>query len=145
MKIQTRKFGEIEIDENKIITIPEGLPGFPGYERFALLEDPNTVPFCWLQSQHEPDLALLVMKPFVFKPDYKVDLDAVIQMQGWKEASREDLSVYVVINISNRQENKEITANLIGPIVINTKKKEGVQVVLSDTTYSHKHNVLESA
>ena len=39
----------------------------------------------------------------------------------------------------------EITANLIGPIVINTKKKEGVQVVLSDTTYSHKHNVLESA
>ena len=142
MKIQTRKFGEIEIDENKIITIPDG---FPGYERFALLEDPNTVPFCWLQSEQEPDLALVVMNPFVFKPDYKVDLDAVIQMQGWKEASREDLSVYVVINISNRQENKEITANLIGPIVINTKKKEGVQVVLSDTTYSHKHNVLESA
>ena len=144
MRIQTRKFGEIEIDENKIITIPEGLPGFPGYERFALLEDPNTVPFCWLQAEQEPDLALVVMNPFVFKPDYKVDLDAVIKMQGWKDASREDLTVYVVINISSRKENKEITANLIGPIVINTKNRQGVQVVLSDTTYSHKHNVLES-
>lgn len=144
MKIQTRKFGEIEVDENKMLTIPEGLPGFPGYERFALLEDPNTVPFCWLQSEQEPKLALVVMNPFVFKPDYKLDLDAVMKMQGWNDASREDLSVYVVINISNRQEDKEITANLIGPIVINTKNRQGVQVVLSDTTYSHKHNVLES-
>jgi len=135
VKINTRKFGEIEIDENKILSMPEGLPGFSGYERFILLEDPKTAPFCWFQSIEEPNLALIVMNPFLFKPDYQPNLDEFISSQK--------VMVYVVVNVSKTEGKTKITANLMGPILINPEKHKAVQVILSDTSYSHQHNVLE--
>ncbi len=142
MKIQTRKFGEIEIDENKILTMPEGLPGFDGFERFVLIEDPKTAPFCWLQSSEEPNLALAVMSPFLFKSDYEIDLKGFISDRGWEGAETKDLLVYVVINISKGEKDNKITANLIGPIIINLKNNEAIQVVLANSSYSHQHNVM---
>lgn len=143
MKIQTRKFGEIEIDENKTLSMPEGLPGFPGFERFALIEDPKTAPFCWLQSVEEPNLALSIMDPFLFKADYKIDLKGFIASRGWEGIETKDLLVYVVINISKGESGNKITANLIGPIIINLKNNETIQAVISNSNYSHQHNVLE--
>lgn len=143
MIIKTRKFGEINIDEKKILTMPEGLPGFPGFERFALLEDPKTSPFCWYQSIEEANLALIVMNPFLFKPDYQIDLSSFIVSRGWVDAKVEDLLVYVVVNIFKEETGKRITANLIGPLVINPKKNEAIQVAISNSNYTHQHNVLE--
>lgn len=145
MKINTRKFGEIEIEEKKILTMPEGLPGFPGFVRFILIEDPKTIPFCWYQSVEEPNLALIVMNPFLFKPDYEIDLAGFIVSRGWEDVSIEDLLVYVVVNISKGTTEKRITANLIGPLVINSKNNEAIQVAISSSSYSHQHNVLESS
>ncbi|MEA2061000.1 MAG: flagellar assembly protein FliW [Thermodesulfobacteriota bacterium] len=146
MKIDTRKFGTIEIDSNKILTMPECLPGFPGFTRFALLEDPKSAPFCWFQSTEDPSLALVIMSPFLFKPDYRFNLDNVINARNWSGVKEENLIIYVVVNISEREEKKNsITANLLGPLVINSENNEAVQVVLSDTNYSHQHNVLDGA
>ena len=143
MKIVTRKFGEVEIDKKKVLTMPDGLPGFPGYEKFVLLEDPKAAPFCWFQSMEEANLALIVMSPFVFKPDYEIDLeDFVASKESWKGVKAEDLMVYVVINVSEGKKEKRITANLLGPIVLNLKNNEAVQVIISDSAYSHQHNVL---
>ena len=58
MKIETRKFGEIDIEKEKIIHMPSGLPGFPGKHRFTLIERKETKPFCWYQSVEDPDLAV---------------------------------------------------------------------------------------
>lgn len=143
MKVITRKFGEIEIDTHKILTMPDGLPGFEGYTKFALLEDPNTKPFCWLQSVEEPNLALVVMDPFVFMPDYSIDLKSVKLNRKWENVNEKDLAIYVVINISDKGGEKQIKANLIGPIIINVKNSEMVQVVFSDTRYSHQYNILD--
>ena len=145
MKIKTRKFGEIEIDEQKVLAMPEGLPGFPGFESFVLLEDPNSVPFCWFQSTQEPNLALIVMNPFIFKSDYEIDLKGFVSSMGWKRMQTKDLQVFVVINISGEEEDKKITANLVGPIIINPGAKQAVQVIISNSSYSHQYNVLESA
>lgn len=142
MKIGTRKFGEIQIDEKTILTMPEGLPGFPGLERFVVLEDPKTAPFCWFQSVDDADLALVIMNPLVFKPDYDLDLEAIAADLGWKGISREELLVFVVVNIYGKEEDKQITANLIGPLVINAKNSQAAQVVLSNTTYSCQYNIL---
>jgi flagellar assembly factor FliW len=145
LKINTRKFGEIEIDQKKIITMPEGLPGFPGFERFVLLEDAKTAPFCWLQSLDEPNLALIIMDPFLFKSDYQIDLKGFITIRGWKDVTIEDLLVYVVVNVISKEDTqKSITANLIGPIIVNSKNNEAIQVAISNKNYSHQHNVLES-
>ncbi len=145
MKIDTRKFGEIEIDEKKIMTMPDGLLGFPGFERFVLIEDPKTVPFCWFQSVEGASLALVVINPFVFKPDYSFDLKSVMDARKWKDAKEKELLVYVVVNISENGDAKKITANLMGPLVINPKANEAVQVVMPNSDYSHQHLIIESS
>ena len=143
MKINTRKFGEIKIDEKKILTMPEGLPGFSGFERFILIEDPKAAPFCWFQSTQEPNLALIIMNPFLFKPDYKIDLEGFIVARGWQDVLIKDLLVYVVVNIIKGNSEKKITANLIGPLIINSKNNEAIQVAVSNSSYSHQYNILE--
>ncbi len=142
MKINTRKFGDIEIDEKKILTMPDGLPGFPGLTRFAFLEDPRLAPFNWFQSVETPDLALTVIDPILFKPDYDFDIESVIRGKKWAKVTRKDLLVYVVVNIAGEKEGRRVTANLMGPLVLNPKTNQVVQVVLSDSAYSHQHNIL---
>lgn len=145
MKIQTRKFGEIIIDDEKIIFMPDGLPGFPGFERFVLLEDPKTAPFCWFQSAEEPNLALVLMDPILFKPDYQLGLEEFIRDRNWEGVKKEDLAVYVVINITGEEANRKITANLAGPLVINSKAREAVQVIISDTGYSYQYDIMNGS
>lgn len=124
--------------------MPYGLPGFEAFEKFVLLEDPKTEPFCWFQSIDEPNLSLIVMNPFLFKPDYQVDLEELVKTQDWPGVTPKDLLIFVVVNVREEKQGKTITANLMGPLVINPKKNEAVQVVISDTSYSHQHNVLKS-
>ncbi len=144
MKINTRKFGEINIDGEKILNMPEGLPGFPGFEQFVLLEDPKTAPFCWFQSIETPNLSLVVMNPAVFKPDYQLDLESLISERGWKGVKKKNLMIFVVINIREGENKKSITANLMGPLVINLKNKEVIQMAICDSEYSHQYDVLGS-
>lgn len=145
MKLNTRKFGEISIDEDKILFMPEGLPGFLEFKHFVLIEDPKSAPFCWYQSTEDPNLALVVMSPFVFKPDYKIDLEGFLATRSWDEVTVEQLLIYVVINVLTDQGGKKITANLMGPIIINPQSNEAFQLVIPDSSYSHKHDVLSAA
>ncbi|MFH1155856.1 MAG: flagellar assembly protein FliW [Pseudomonadota bacterium] len=142
MKINTRKFGTVEIDPKKVLTMPEGLPGFPGFSRFVLIEDAKSAPFCWFQSVEEANLALVLINPFLFKPDYHFELDDLIRNRQWGDIGEERLVIYVVVNISGEKAEKRITANLMGPIVINPDNNETIQVILSDASYSHQHNLL---
>ena len=143
MKVITRKFGEIEIEEKKILSMPHGLPGFPGLTCFILLEDAATAPFCWFQSVEDPNIAITIVNPLLFKPDYKPDLKVVIAGNNWKGIQEEELLKYVVINILEEKSGKKVTANLMGPLVINPENNEVVQVVLSDSSYSLQYNLLE--
>ena len=143
MKINTRKFGEVEVDEAKVINMSDGLPGFESYKRFILLEDAKYKPFCWFQSVEEPNLALVVMDPFIFKPDYRLDFKQVIEMKDWKDLDEKDLAIFVVVNVSASGKEKRITANLIGPLVVNPRTNEAVQAVFADAPYSHQHNIME--
>jgi flagellar assembly factor FliW len=144
VKILTRKFGEIIVEEKKIVNMPQGLPGFDGYDKFIILEDPKTAPFCWFQSVDEPSLALIVMNPFLFKPDYTLDLEGHMKTLNWEGITPKDLVIFVVVNVREKEQKKTITANLMGPLIINPKKNEAVQLVISDSPYSHQHNVMES-
>ena len=144
MKIDTRKFGETNIDEDKILTMPDGLPGFPGFEQFVLLEDPKSAPFCWFQSIEAPNLSLVVMNPAVFKTDYQIDLQGLISSREWQDVKPEELMIFVVINVKEGEQETIITANLMGPLVINLNNREVVQMAISDSAYSHQYDVLKS-
>ena len=143
MKIKTRRFGEIDIDESRIIRMPKGaMLGFPTHIRYVLLDREETRPFCWFQSVDDPDLAMIVIDPYLFQPDYKVNLNDVLREMDWEESDRPDIVLYAVVNISDNTP-PEITANLIGPIVINKRTYEATQMVIADTQYSHQANILK--
>jgi len=145
VKLSTRKFGEIEIDEATILSLPDGLPGFPGVEQYILIEDSDSSPFCWFQAVGNPDLALVVMDPLVFMPDYNIELDGVIKDMGWDGVEEKDLYIYVVVNIFGEKESRKITANLMGPLVINLTTNQAVQVVLTDSGYSSQHTIIDTS
>ena len=137
MKIKTTRFGIITIEE-KIITMPFGMLGFSDEKRFVILQHKEDSPFFWYQSVDDPMLAFVIMSPFLFKPDYNVDVENVLKEMSWNEEEKQNtLELYVVVNIPKGAPDK-MTANLIGPILINNKIHQAVQMVISDSPYTHK-------
>lgn len=136
MRIKTKQFGTVDIDDSKIINMREGVPGFPDMKRYILLDSEETKPFYSFQCVDDPALAFIIMDPFLFKPDYKVDTGPLLRKMGWRED--EEITVCVIINATH-PDPKKMTANLVGPLVINAKKCEAAQMVIYDTDYSYKH------
>jgi flagellar assembly factor FliW len=85
------------------------------------------------------------MDPFLFMPDYQVNVDTLIAEMDWKNINREDLLIYVVVNISGKNETKKITANLMGPLVINPKTNQAVQLIMADSPYSCHYDILAAS
>lgn len=133
IKIKSERFGEIDIDENEIITFPLGIPGIP-FIRFILrvcLE-----PVKWLISIDDPDIAMLVIEPFKYFPTYSFELnDEVLSVLQVEKES--DIEVYVAL----LKHNDQVAANLKSPFVINKNKKIGVQILLEDERYSFKEPI----
>lgn len=149
MQIETAKFGTVTVEEEKILHMPYGLAGFPGEDRFVILDKEDTRPFCWLQCVDQPEIALMLMDPCLFKPDYTVDLLPVQEEMGWEAEGREELLLYVVVRMYTEEaEHPEkeaalrLVANLVSPLLVNAKKKQAVQVVMYDTHYSFEHPVV---
>ena len=138
MKIKTTRFGIITIEEEKIITMLFGMLGFPDVKRFVILQHKENSPFFWYQSVDDPMLAFVIMSPFLFEPDYSVNLENILKEMSWNEEEKQNnLELYVVVNIPKGAPDK-MTANLIGPILINNKIHQAVQMVISDSPYTHK-------
>ncbi|RJQ51087.1 MAG: flagellar assembly protein FliW [Desulfobacteraceae bacterium] len=140
MILENTRFGTIEIEEHKIITMSRSLPGFPGRKRFVLLNREESRPFLWYQSVDDPRLAFVLVDPCLFMPDYSIDLEYAFDEMSWREAEKKDVAVLVVVNASQRSPER-ITANLMAPLIINTKRLEGFQMIVQDSPYSHKHPV----
>lgn len=143
MKFDTMRFGTVEVLEDKIITMSRGILGFPKDHRFCILEHKKESPFFWYQSIDDPALAFVMTNPWLFKPDYEVDLKLASQATGWDDSGENvALECYVIVTVPKGAPDK-MTANLIGPIVINLKTREAVQIVLSDESYSHKYPLVK--
>lgn len=141
MKLKTKYFGEMEVNEEKIIDFPEGIPGFEGTKRFIIINNPDEEnPFQWLQSVDEPNLAFVIISPFFVKFDYDIVLPESA-VEKLKIKDEKDVGLYTIVVVPENIE--EMTTNLSGPIVINTKEKLGKQVVLDDNRYSTKHYIFK--
>jgi flagellar assembly factor FliW len=141
MQLNTKHFGLIDVEESKIIQFPEGVPGFEGIKRFALLDkSQDDVPFQWLQAIDNSELAFVVIDPFFVKGDYEVNVDdKEIEILDIK-----DIKSVMVLSIVVIPENiKEMTANLRAPILINLDNRVGKQVVLDKVEYEVRYSILE--
>ncbi|MDX9785868.1 MAG: flagellar assembly protein FliW [Desulfobacterales bacterium] len=142
MKIETRQFGTMVIEPEKIYTMPGGMPGFPGMKRFVILKREEIWPFYCLQCIDDSELCFYIMDPILFKADYAINLSQTAKEAGW-EGDLEAIKLYVIVNTSAGVPEK-ITANLLGPLLIHIKRFEAVQLVLHDSNYSHQHPIFET-
>lgn len=127
MKLKTKNFGELEIEEDKIITFNQGIPGFNQLKDYIIINDleENSL-FCWLQSIEDPELAFVLVNPFVVYPEYNPNLpDAEVEKLG--QATPEEYSVLSIVKVPEDVE--LMTANLRAPIVINLKTKKAMQII----------------
>lgn len=137
MKLQTRLFGEIEVTEEKIIRFPKGIIAFDEKTKYTVIENEDkSIPFHWLQSLDDGNLAFVIVNPFVFKKDYEFDIpEKVLEELDLKE--KEDVAVFSIVVVP--EDIKKMTANLAAPIIINTKNLKARQIIINNNKYSTKH------
>lgn len=144
MLIQTKHFGEIDLDENKVITFENGILGFEDFKRYTILYDSETEersPISWLQSLDEVTLALPVISPLIISPEYNPTVDdELIAPLG--ELTEENLVLFVTLTVPS--DITKVTSNLKAPIIINSDTKKGCQVIAENPEYEVKHNVYTS-
>jgi len=141
MKINTRHFGEIEVDENTIITFGDGIPSFEEVKKYVLLDSGDIEsPFKWLQSVDNPSIAFAIADPFLIKKDYEVNINDN-DIKILKIESKEDVTIYSIVVVPD--DISKISMNLKAPVIINNNKRIGMQVILDTDKYSVRHYILE--
>lgn len=143
MILNTKHFGEIEVEEDKIIHFPEGILGFEEEKQFIIInnEDEKS-PFHWLQSVANPNLAFVIINPFFVYPNYDIVIPKSAQ-EKLEIEEKKDVAIYSIVVVPEDME--KMTANLLGPIVININKKLGKQVILDDERYTTKHYIFKQS
>lgn len=132
MKANTRIFGEIDIDESKIITFVNGMVGFPDMKKFTLIYDEekkNKGGIMWFQSLDEPEFAMPVMEPTVILPEYNPTVNNEL-LSPLGELTSDNL--YVLVTVTVPSDITKMTANMKGPIIINTDTLLASQIVVEN-------------
>lgn len=142
MKLATSRFGELEIDESRIITFAEGILGFPQFRKYILVDKDSRKPLKWLQSVENGDLAFVIADPAQLVENYTVEVPPE-DIEPLKLSSPEKAIVLCLVTIGKG--GTSITANLVGPIIINSENMIAKQVILNNTHYSVKHDIMSSA
>ena len=75
MHVSTRRFGEIDIPRDKIISMAKPILGFESLCGYCLIEAEEMAPFMWLQAIEDPNVAFIVVNPRVFFPDYRIEVN----------------------------------------------------------------------
>lgn len=137
--ITLRDGGAAEVPEKHILRFPDGLFGFPGMENYAIAPYAEDSPFLWLQSIDEPRLAFLVIDPRFFAPDY-VPVIAADELNTVSLKSVEEGIVLTIVVIP--EDPKLMTANLMGPLIINPKLRIGRQAISQSPQHLIRHRIL---
>ena len=139
MLVQTKPYGEIDVDERQMIYFPFGILGFENLKNYVLI-DAKQQPFYWLQSLDVLEIAFVLINPFLFRPDYSIDVPDE-ELDEIQIESEKDILVFAIVTIPENQ--SKMTANLQGPIIINKKLKQGRQAISTNRKWGIRHTILE--
>jgi len=138
-KIKTKPYGEIEVSERQRIYFPEGIIGFEDVKYYYLL-DSREGPFYWLQAENIPELAFLLVNPRLFMEDYELMVREE-DIKSLNPESKDDIIDFAIVTVP--EDPSRISANLMGPIIINRKTKVAKQVISLNEKYTVKHYILD--
>ncbi|MGC6583526.1 flagellar assembly protein FliW [Paenibacillus sp. Dod16] len=139
MIINTKKFGQIEIESNQVIVFESPILGFGDLKKYVLLpSEDKKGPFEFLQSIENGNLSFIVTDPFVFFPEYEFQLEP-----QWIEtlAVSDEFDIIVLIIVTVRSA-EDISCNLKAPIVINKANNRAAQIVLDQVDYKTQQPLL---
>ena len=134
MKVQTHRFGALDVDEEDVIRFPEGLVGLSRLREFVLFVDPTSSDLYWLQSVEQATFAWALVHQSKLGSQFAFDWD-LVDTAGLECSHPEECEVFVLLN---RIEGK-VTCNLQGPIIVNASRMIGKQVVLTAPQFSVRH------
>ena len=141
MVITTKLFGEIDVNEEKLITFPQGIIGFPDLKDFLLIHDSEKEGgIKWMQSVQEPAFAMPVIDPLAVKGDYNPSVeDELLKPIG--DVNPDNMLVLTTITVPKDIE--KMTVNLKAPMIINGDTRKAAQIIVDDDTYQVKFPVYE--
>ena len=143
MLVKTRHFGEVDLDEEKVLTFDDGLIGFEDCKRYTILynnEEGGNNTISWLQSLDEPMVAFPALSPFYVMTDYNpIVEDEVLTKLG--ELTEENTAIFLTLTVPS--DITKMTTNLKAPIVINADTKKGCQVIAENPEYVVKYNIYD--
>jgi flagellar assembly factor FliW len=138
LKVDTREYGLKEVDECQKIIFPSGLFGYEKLKDYVLL-DAERQPFYYLQSMDMAGLCFILISPFIFRPDYELN----ISDEELSEIGITDEKKALIFSIVTIPPEGPMTANLQGPLVINSETRYGKQLILSDPQWKTKHDIMQ--
>lgn len=119
------------------VTFPKGILGFEQIADYILDSDEQGILYS-IKGEKNTDAAFLAINPFIFFPDYSFDMtDFAAESIGLTDISQ----AWIFTLLTMAKDISQATTNLLGPLVINQKNLQGMQVVLNDSRYTTKHAI----
>lgn len=139
MKVLTRPYGEIEIEDRQRISFPRGIFGFEDLRQFILM-DATTQPFYWLQSVERVEVAFVLIDPRFFCPDYTPDVDSS-ELEEIGIVDPDDMLFFAIVTIPESA--RKMTANLQGPLIVNRSTHLGRQSISTNPRWGIRHTIVD--
>lgn len=138
MNIETKFFGEVEVNEQELISFVTPILGFEDDTQYILIDIEELDSMKCLQSVKNKNLCFIVSSPWAYFHDYAFDIDDECSKKLELE-SEEQIEVYNILTL--RDNFASSTINLSAPIILNHEKNLASQIVLSDDLYKTSHPV----
>jgi flagellar assembly factor FliW len=131
VRIESPRFGTHAVPAERVIALPDGVVGFPAARRWALLEPRHPdAPFRYLLCIDQPELGFVVCEPEPFWPGYTSEVPRTAA----------DSVVLVIVTVPG--DPRDMTANLLAPLVLDVATRTGRQLVLDGQRWGTRHRVL---
>lgn len=141
-KIIETSQGKVTVNEDNRILFPEGIYAFEDLRNFYILQMDDDNVFQLLQSEEKPEIAFIIINPYLFKQDYVLNVrEEDLKEIGIEQSdnAQELLSVFSIVTVTE----DSMTANLLGPIIVNVQKRTAKQALALNEEYSTKHDILD--
>ena len=139
--VPTTRFGTLEVEEDIIIHLIEGIIGFEQWKRYVVVHHDNNSSFRWLQALDHAGIAFPILEPREFRPDYAPTISNA-DARALQITADTPVLMFSIITVPQGKP-QEMTANLLGPIIINGFTHQGKQVIVQDEEYHTRHKVVD--
>lgn len=131
MKIQTSRFGILNVSDDTLLFFPSGLVGFPACRRFVVFDAAEASNYQWFQSVDEPGLAVVIVDVHLLQPEFRIDVphDGLVELDM---IQTDPISILAVVSIPSGDP-YQATANLRAPLIVNLRSRKGKQLILHES------------